>query len=75
MKGADKKQHLKLDRVLIAHPKHHAAKARAWFMRRTSAMNEKLNQLRRQLDQKTTEIESLLATQQGMGSIENMDPI
>jgi len=38
-------------------------------------MNEKLDQLRRQLDQKTTEIESLMATQQGMGSIENMDPI
>ena len=37
-------------------------------------MNEKLDQLRRQLDQKTTEIESLMATQQGMGSIENMDP-
>jgi len=73
MKGADKKQHLKLDRVLIAHPKHHAAKARAWFMRRTLAMNEKLDQLRRQLDQKTTEIETAVAAERGIGSIENMD--
>ena len=75
MKGADKKQHLKLDRVLIAHPKHHAGKARAWFMRRTLAMNEKLDQLRRQLDQKTTEIETAVAAERGIGSIENMDSL
>jgi hypothetical protein len=37
-------------------------------------MSEKLDQLRRQLDQKTAEIESLMATEQGMGSVENMDP-
>ncbi len=37
-------------------------------------MDERLHELRRQLDQKTTEIESLIAAEQGMGSIENMDP-
>jgi hypothetical protein len=37
-------------------------------------MDEKLEELRRQLDQKTTEIESLVAADQGIGSIENMDP-
>jgi hypothetical protein len=38
------------------------------------AMEERLDELRRQLDQKTTEIESLAAADQGIGSIENMDP-
>jgi hypothetical protein len=33
-----------------------------------------LDELRRQLDQKTNEIESLIAAEQGIGSIENMDP-
>ena len=37
-------------------------------------MDERLDELRRQLDQKTSEIESLVATEQGIGSIENMDP-
>jgi hypothetical protein len=37
-------------------------------------MVEKLEELRRRLDQKTTEIESLVAAEQGIGSIENMDP-
>jgi hypothetical protein len=34
----------------------------------------KLGELRRRLDQKTTEIESFVAVEKGMGSIENMDP-
>jgi len=37
-------------------------------------MDEKLGELRRRLDQKTTEIESLVAAEQGISSIENMDP-
>ena len=37
-------------------------------------MNEKLDQLRRQLDQKTTEIETAVAAERGIGSIGNMDP-
>jgi hypothetical protein len=37
-------------------------------------MVEKLLELRRRLDQKTTEIESFVAVEKGMGSIENMDP-
>jgi hypothetical protein len=37
-------------------------------------MVEKLVELRRRLDQKTTEIESFVAVEKGMGSIENMDP-
>jgi hypothetical protein len=37
-------------------------------------MDERLHELRRQLDQKTTEIESLLAIERGTDSIENMDP-
>jgi hypothetical protein len=37
-------------------------------------MDERLDELRRQLDQKTTEIESLVAAEQGMGNIESMDP-
>ena len=37
-------------------------------------MVEKLGELRRRLDQKTTEIESFVAVEKGMGSIENMDP-
>jgi hypothetical protein len=37
-------------------------------------MDEKLGELRRRLDQKTTEIESFVAADQGIGSIENMDP-
>jgi len=36
-------------------------------------MNEKLEQLRRQLDQKTTEIESLVAQQQDLGAIDDLD--
>jgi chemotaxis regulatin CheY-phosphate phosphatase CheZ len=42
-------------------------------MRRKLAMDERLEELRRKLDQKTTEIESLVAADQGMGSIENME--
>jgi hypothetical protein len=38
------------------------------------AMDERLDELRRQLDQKTTEIESLVATERGMGSLGGMDP-
>ena len=37
-------------------------------------MDERLHELRRQLDQKTTEIESLVASEQGITSVENMDP-
>ena len=37
-------------------------------------MDEKLGELRQRLDQKTTEIESFVAADQGIGSIENMDP-
>ena len=37
-------------------------------------MVERLEELRRRLDQKTTEIESLVAAEQGMGSIYEMDP-
>ena len=37
-------------------------------------MVEKLVELRRRLDQKTTEIESFVAADQGIGSIENMHP-
>jgi hypothetical protein len=37
-------------------------------------MDEKLGELRRRLDQKTTEIESVVAAEQGIGSIENMNP-
>ena len=37
-------------------------------------MDEKLEELRHQLDQKTTEIETVVAGEQGIGSIENMDP-
>jgi hypothetical protein len=37
-------------------------------------MDERLHELRRQLDQKTNEIESLVATEQGIGAIENMGP-
>ena len=36
-------------------------------------MDARLEELRRQLNQKTTEIESLLAAERGMGSIEDMD--
>jgi hypothetical protein len=42
-------------------------------MRKDVAMDERLEELRRQLDQKTTEIESFVAAEQGMGSIENME--
>jgi hypothetical protein len=38
------------------------------------AMDERLHELRRQLDQKTSEIESVLAAERGMGSVESMDP-
>jgi hypothetical protein len=37
-------------------------------------MDERLHELRQRLDQKTSEIESLIAAEQGMGGIENMDP-
>ena len=37
-------------------------------------MDERLHELRRQLDQKTSEIESVLAAERGMGSVESMDP-
>ena len=37
-------------------------------------MDERLDELRRQLDQKTNEIESVVAAEQGLGSIENLDP-
>ena len=37
-------------------------------------MDEKLQELRRRLDQKTTEIETAVAAERGIGSIENMDP-
>jgi hypothetical protein len=36
-------------------------------------MAEKVDELRRRLDQKTIEIESLVAAEKGMGSIDNMD--
>jgi hypothetical protein len=55
-------------------PEEHAAKAAACVMRRILAMDEKLHELRRRLDQKTTEIESAVAAERGIGSIENMDP-
>jgi hypothetical protein len=38
------------------------------------AMDERLHELRRQLDQKTREIESLVAREQGISSIEKIDP-
>jgi hypothetical protein len=37
-------------------------------------MDERLHELRRQLDQKTSEIESLVAREQGISSIEKIDP-
>ena len=37
-------------------------------------MDEKLHELRRRLDQKTTESETVVAVERGIGSIENMDP-
>jgi hypothetical protein len=37
-------------------------------------MDEKLQELRQHLDQRTTEIEALVAQEEGMGSIEKMDP-
>jgi hypothetical protein len=37
-------------------------------------MDERLHELRRQLDQKTSEIESLVATEQGISSIAKIDP-
>ena len=43
-------------------------------MRRMLAMDERLHELRRQLAQKTTEIESVVANKQGIGSIEKIDP-
>jgi hypothetical protein len=35
-------------------------------------MDARLEELRRQLNQKTTEIESLLAAERGMGSVEDI---
>jgi hypothetical protein len=43
-------------------------------MRRILAMDEKLHELRRRLDQKTTEIETVVAAERGIGSIHEMDP-
>jgi hypothetical protein len=37
-------------------------------------MDERLHELRRQLDQKTTEIETLVASETGRGATESMDP-
>jgi hypothetical protein len=37
-------------------------------------MDEKLDELRRRLDQKTTEIETVVAAERGIGSISEMDP-
>ena len=37
-------------------------------------MDGRLHELRRRLEEKTTEIESLIAAEQGMGRIENMNP-
>ena len=37
-------------------------------------MDEKLHELRRRLDQKTTEIETVVAAERGIGSIYEMDP-
>jgi hypothetical protein len=37
-------------------------------------MDEKLHELRRRLDQKTTEIETVVAAERGIGSISEMDP-
>jgi hypothetical protein len=51
-------------------PDEHAAAA--WG--RMLAMDERLHDLRRQLDQKTSEIESLVAREQGISSIEKIDP-
>jgi hypothetical protein len=45
-----------------------------YLRKRRVAVDEELDELRRQLDQKTTEIESLIAKERGLGSIENMDP-
>jgi hypothetical protein len=38
------------------------------------AMNERLDELQRQLDHKTSEIESVVAADRGMGSISDMNP-
>jgi hypothetical protein len=38
------------------------------------AMDERLHELRRKSDRKTSEIETVLAAEQGMGSIETMAP-
>jgi hypothetical protein len=37
-------------------------------------MDEKLHELRRRLDQKTTEIETVVAAERGIGNISEMDP-
>jgi len=37
-------------------------------------MDERLEDLRQQLDRKTTEIESLVAAKQGLGSVGSMEP-
>jgi hypothetical protein len=37
-------------------------------------VDQELKELRRQLDQKTTEIESLIAKERGFGRLEDMDP-
>jgi hypothetical protein len=37
-------------------------------------LDEKLHELRRRLDQKTTEIETIVAAERGIGSIHEMDP-
>src|SRR4029078_853787 len=58
VRSTSRKQHLKLPSSYSS-TKEHAAKATAWLRRR--AMDEKLGELRRRLDQKTTEIESIVA--------------
>jgi hypothetical protein len=58
--AAEPKATHKVDRVLIAHT-NDAPKCQSVVMRRMLAMDERFDELRRELDQKTTEIESLVA--------------
>jgi hypothetical protein len=59
--AAEPKATPKVNRVLIAHTNDDATKCQSVVMRRMLAMDERLDELRRELDQKTTEIESLVA--------------
>jgi Ribonuclease G/E len=43
-------------------------------LRRRTEMEDKLAELRRRLDEKTTEIEAFIAREQGMGDIRAMSP-